>query len=276
MAIDALSVMRTNTESEVNLPSTDTTYVSTTEELKDINDAYQKVAYMFDWPTLLKRGATIIVANVNKYGLPSDFRKFRYLKVLDVEKDFVEFDKFSYSRGTYSVDMDFTFSTRQMWIADLPTTASVAYSLTNNESAGNAVVIELDTVSGLGVGDEIFINGTTPEFTTVSSTDSSATTITARLVVATGASKILYKVSEVISYQYYRTVTLLSGASDTTVLPDATDSIIPVYAAFLYFERKKQHDRAKAKLEKFKDMIDTAFSGSDKLTTGEATGFSIG
>ena len=275
MATDSTATMRTALEAEIGLPSSDTVYVSTTRELADLNNAYQKVSYMFDWPTLLVRGGTVIIANVKKYPLPAGVRKFRYLNVLGIEKDFIEFDKFRYSRGVFTVDLDYTFATRQFWISDLPTTASTAYSLTNNESAGNAVVIELDTVSGLGVGDEIFINGTTPEFTSVSAVDETAKTITARIAVATGASKILYKTSEIIDYQYYRTVTLLSAAGDTTVLPDTTDQVIPVYGAYLYFERLQQYDRAKAKLEKFKDMIDTAFHGVDKLTTGESACFGL-
>ena len=68
MSTDILSTMRTNLESEINLTSSNDaqSYIASTTELKDLNDAYKFIAYFHDYPELLKRGATVIVANVKR------------------------------------------------------------------------------------------------------------------------------------------------------------------------------------------------------------------
>lgn len=272
MAAEQLSKLRDLTEDEINVPSGDS-YIDSTRQLDDINTAYEFTAYNWNWPqTLIRRGVPI-VANNQSYTTPSSFRKFRHLFVRGVEHDEVDFAELPFSKNAFAVDINPDF--KDFWITTQPTDASDEYALTNNESAGNAVVIELDTVSGLAVGDEIYVDGTTPEFTIVAAVDTSAKTVTARLKAATGASKKLYRSNDIITFQYYRLVTLLSASTDTTILPDATDRIIPVYAAYLYFDRLEEKDRAQAKLDKFNRLIETAWRGHDALSTGHVAQFSI-
>ena len=276
MSTQLLSATRTYLEGLVGLTNSGDAYIGSTLQLQELNEGYQASAYRYDWAQLLKRGGTVIVANVKKYGLPSDFRKFRQLFSLDNEFEEIEFNVLKSSVRSYAVDADSTFSTKQFWVSDLPTAASPAYVLTNNESAGNAVVIELDTVTGLSVGEEIFVNGTTPEFTSVSAVDTTAKTITARLVNATGASKSLYRSSEIIHYQYYRSVTLLSAAGDTTLLPDETDFIYPHYSAFLFYNRLEQSERAQKQYELWQSRLENAWLAWDKNSTGAVGEFSVG
>src|SRR3990167_3940499 len=127
MATQQLSVIRTYLENLVNTPSGDALYAGTTLELQELNEGYQATAYKYDFPQLLKRGGTVIVANVGKYGAPSDFRKFRQLFSVGSEFGEVEFNVLRNSRHAYAVDADATFSTKQFWVSDLPTVASAAY-----------------------------------------------------------------------------------------------------------------------------------------------------
>ena len=268
MATDALSTIRDNQENLIKVPTGDA-YIDSTEQLVDINEAYEMTAYEHDWLELLKRGATVIVANVRKYNTPTRFRKFRQFWMSGVQYKEIEFENMKYASYSYVVDKQ----EGSFWVTTQPSAASTAYSLTNNESAGNAVTIELDTVSGLSAGEEIFVNGTTPEFTNVSSVGSAD--IVARLKNTTGASKILYRSDDIIHYQWYEAVLKLSAAADVTVLPDVTDTIIPYAAAYIYFFKLQEFDRAQKYLEAWKFKLNNAWLSHDKVSTGDSSEFSI-
>src|SRR3990167_8960575 len=168
--------------------NTGDSYIDSTAQLDDINDGYEQTAYAYDWPSLLTRKGIVVVANLNQYALPSDFRKIRTLKLNGVTLTPTELEFLKRTRNTYTLDQ----TQGDVIVNPIPTTASTAYTLSNAESAGNAVTIELDTVSGLSQHDEIWIDSAsgTDEFTIVSSVSSSATTITARLDAAKSASDI--------------------------------------------------------------------------------------
>ncbi len=150
-------------------------YIDSQAELDDILDAYQQTAYAYDWPSLLDRVGIVIIANLNRYSLPATFRKARTVKSLDVTLIETEQEFLKRARNSYVIDQ----VQNDIIINPIPTTASTAYTLSNAESAGNAVTIELDTVSGLSQFDEIWINSAsgTDEFTLVSSTNTTNTTI---------------------------------------------------------------------------------------------------
>lgn len=271
MANRTLANIRDRLERRTNIPTGDS-YIDSQDQLDDINLAYEETAYAHAWPQILKRDATIIVADVNNYALPSDFRKFRYLYAVNDLKRLVEFDKLRFSDHAYAIDED----ANDFVLSEIPQTKSTAYTTTNSETAANAVVVELDTVSGLATGDPIWVDNTgTNEFTFVSSVDTSATTITIRLKNSSTANDILYLTRELVHYQYYKTLTLLASSSDKTILPDVTDYIIPEYAAYLYFTGKEQDKRADTHLKVWQSRLNTAFLSHDKLATGASNEMTI-
>ena len=264
MANFDLSKLRDRLELIANIPTGDA-YIDGTEQLDDLNLGYEKSAYRYNWPQTLKRDATIVVAHVGRYSLPSDFRKFRTLTSIGSEKELIEFNNLKFQNLAYAVDED----ANDFVLSEIPATASTAYTMTNGETAANDVVVELDTIDGLTVGEEIWIDNTgTNEFTDVSATDSANTTITIRLKNSNTASDILYKTNEIITYQYYRTIILLASSSDKTILVDAVDYIIPQYAAYLYFVRNQQQARAEAHLKTWQDQLQDAWLSHDKLASG--------
>src|SRR3990167_9598565 len=144
MSTQLLSTLRDLVEDEVNITSANDAqaYIDSTRQLRDINNAYEKIAYMFSWPDLLKRSSRVIVENVNRYALPTDFRKFHKFFVKGIEYRETEIHLVKYTPYSYTVDAD----ANDYIIHDKTLTASTAYTLSGAETAGNAVVIELDTI----------------------------------------------------------------------------------------------------------------------------------
>lgn len=265
----ALSALRDREELIANIPVGDA-YIDSTDQRDDIREAYQKTAYFYDWPELLVRSATIPTVNVTHFTLPSTFRKFRHLYVLSVEHFPVEYSDLKYSTNSYFVDRD----AGDFIVSTIVTTAPTAYNMTNAETAANAVTIELDTVSGLSQHEEIWVDGTTTdEFTIVSSVGTAS--ITARLKNNQSANDKIYRVSEIVIHQFYRTVNTLTAAGDTTLLPTAVDFEMLHYAAHLYFHRNRQFDRAAQELEQWKTGISDIWHAFDKTSSGEVTSFSV-
>ena len=272
MATETLAGLRDRTEAEVKVPTGDA-YIDSADELDDVNEAYKAAAYRYDWPELLDRTGLIPVANVGRYTLSTNFRKARYIRNVNLLVKETEFDLFKYTPRSFAIDR----VNSDLVLREIPSAAPTSYTLSNSESAGNAVTIELNTSSGLAAGDEIWIDAAAAaneEFTFVSSVPGS-TSITARLKRAKAASDILYLVKEIIDVHHYKTITLLSEATDTMILPDAADFIIPHGAAFFYFEREQQYERAKQQLDIFNSRLSETWLSHDKTSTGAVTTFSV-
>lgn len=273
MAVALLSELRTRTELILSLPSSDA-YVGSATELQDINAAYEKTAYVYNWPQMLIRVGIIITANVDRYPLPTGFRKARHIRVNGILYDETELDVLKNSRRKYAIDRNAS----QIILSRVPTTASTAYTLSNAEVSGAATVIELDTVTGLSQLDEIFIDSVTgtDEFTLVSSINTTTKAITARLRAAKSANDILYRLKEIIEFWHYRNVVLLSASGDTTILADELDYVIPHYAAYLAYLRLEEFTKAKEHLAVWEDGVRKAFLAQDLNSAGMSNQFVIG
>ena len=148
MAAAQFSVIKTYYETEILRLQTGDPFIGTTRENQLVNEAYEKTAYRYDWPQLLKRDADIVVANLDRYTLPSDFRKMDFMFVQGSLHEETDLINLPFTPHRYAI----VFDTSEYIINTAPTTASTAYTLDNAETAGNAVVIDLDTVDGLAAG----------------------------------------------------------------------------------------------------------------------------
>ena len=270
MGIKQLSQIRDRLEQMLSINTGDS-YIDSTAQLDDINDGYEQTAYAYDWPSLLTRKGIVVVANLNQYALPSDFRKIRTLKLNGVTLTPTELEFLKRTRNTYTLDQ----TQGDVIVNPIPTTASTAYTLSNAESAGNAVTIELDTVSGLSQHDEIWIDSAsgTDEFSLVSSVGTLS--IVARLYAAKSASDILYRQKEIIDLQYQRKITLLSATGDTTLLPSPLDFIMLHKSAAIAYERLELYDEAKRQDDIWKMRMQEMWLAFSRGSTGESNHFSI-
>ncbi|HEC66969.1 MAG TPA: hypothetical protein ENI23_16965 [bacterium] len=258
----------------LSLPGGDS-YIGSDTQTSDINRAYEKTAYVHDWPQMLIRLGIVITANVDRYPLPTGFRKFHHLKVEGIRFDETELDVLKRSRRKFAIDRNVS----QFILSNFPSTASTAFTLSNSETAASAVTIELDTISGLSQYDEIWVDAATEadeEFTLVSSVDSDNTTITARLRAAKAASDILYRVREIIDIYFYRNVVLLSAASDTMLIPDELDFSVAHLAAYYAYSRLEDFTSAKEHLAIWENDVQKAFLASDAQSTGAVGQFVLG
>ena len=250
----------------------DDAFVDSTHEKQLINRAIQKTTEMYNWPEYLKRDADVIVANLNRYDIPSDFRKFDFMFVQGRPADPTSLQKVRTTKHSYAVDKDADEYITHV----IPQTASTAYTLSNNETAASSVVIELDTVSGLNVQDEIWIDdSTSSEFTQIQSVDTTNTTITAKLANAHNAAIILYKTDQINFFGYYFDPTDLSSDSDIAKLPTTTHFILCYYAAYLYLTAKEEFTTAQGFLNTFTAQLSDAWLKHDKLSTGQSNEFTI-
>ncbi len=271
MATALLSELRDECELLLSVPSGDS-YIDSTQQLKDIQRAYEKTSGAYNWPQLLVRVGLPIVANVDRYALPTGFRKFHFLKVEDNLYSETELEFLKKSRRKYAIDRNAS----QLILSQVPTTASTTYTLSNAESAGSAVSIELDTVSGLSQFEEIFIDSAsgTDEFTLVSSVGTLL--ITARLRAAKSASDVLYRQKAIIDMFYYRNPVALSGASDTMLIPDELDYTVCVYAAGLAFQRLEDYAKADKLFATWEQQVRAAFLAQDAQSTDRVGEMTIG
>src|SRR3990167_1297355 len=159
-----LGELRDRLELSLSIPS-GSSYVDSTPELNDVNAGYEKTAYSWSWPQLLVKRGIPIIANNKKYALPTvpTVRKIDYIYVLGVKHREVSLDMVHKTPNSYAVDL----STEELIISGQPSTDPTEHTLSNAESAGNEVVVELDSTTGLSVGDEVFFQdgGTNPEVT---------------------------------------------------------------------------------------------------------------
>lgn len=248
-------------------------YVDSIPELDDINEAYQATAYAYDWPSLLPRVGIAKVANLDRYSLPANFRKARTVKLDGVVLTKTEREFLKHTRRGFFIDQ----VQNDIVLKPVPSAASDVFTLDNAESAGNAVTIELDTVSGLAQHDEIWIDSAsgTDEFSLVSSVDTSGITITARLDAAKSAGDVIYRAEDIIDIEYYRLITLLSTASDVTLLPAAIDYIMLFKAASLAYTRLEQYAEADKNEERWRNELQVAWLALDKQQTGEVAEFTL-
>ena len=266
-----LSTLRTHLQEILDIKSGDV-FINSTYELELINQAYRLTAERHDFPQLLKRFADVIVAKLDRYDLQSDFRKFRFISVLRDEKEEVEFNNLRFSLHAFAVDR----TVNEYVLRDIPQTASTPYTLSNSETAGDSVVIELDTVSGLIAGQEVFFdNSASSEFTIVQAVDSTNTTITARLVNSQASRKILYRVSEIIEFQYYKTPADLSSSGDVPLVPTPLQFTMLYYSAYLYFRKLQDNQSASNFKETFETELAEFFRSFDVSSTGHTNQFTL-
>ena len=272
VGIKTLSELRDRLELMLSI-SAGSPYVDSTPELEDINEAFQATAYAYDWPSLLTRRGIVKVADLDRYSLPSDFRKARTVKLDNITLSETEHDFIKKTRHSYVVDR----IQDDIIVNPIPTSASTAYTFDGAETAANAVTIDLDTVSGLTQHDEIWIDSVsgTDEFTMVSSIDSDNVRIVARLDSNKSASDVFYRVNDIIDIKYYRLVTLLSASSDVTLLPAALDYIMLFKAASLAYIRLEQYAEAKENEDRWRKEMQEAWLAMDKGSTGSVTQFSV-
>jgi len=239
----------------------------------DVQEAYKHTANSHDFPELLLRSGIVKIANLDRYSLPDNYRKARTIRIDGVKYDPVELENLKFTRRGYHIEK----IQNDIILRPIPNEASSPFTLADNETAGTAVVVGLDTVSGLTQLDEIWIDSAsgTDEFSIVSSIDSSAPSITTRLDSAKSASDVIYRVNQIIDIIYYRHVPVLSGTSDTILLPDDYDFILPHYAAYLALNRLEEYTQADKQLELYNRRSAEAFLANDKTSTGEALIFGI-
>ena len=268
--VKQLSELRDRLELIMSIPSGNS-YVDSASELDDVNDGYEATAYHYDWPSLLDRAGIVKVANLDRYSLPSNFRKARYVKLDGNELKETELQFLKKSRQSYTIDL----IQEDIIIRPIPTAASDAYTLSNAESAGNAVTVELNTVSGLSQLDEIFIDSVsgTDEFSIVSSVGSGS--IVTRLDAAKSASDILYRVNDIIDILFYKRITLLSAAGDKTLLPPALDYVLLEFSAYKAYSRLEMFDEADRQYKLWLEGMARVFNAFDKVATGQSNEFSV-
>lgn len=249
-------------------------YIDSVPELGDLNEGYRASADAYDWPELRERTCLIPVANVGRYTIPTNFRKARYVRNQNKLVDEIELDELQFSRRKYAIDK----VNSDLILKEIPQTAPTAYTLSNAEAAGNAITIELNSVSGLAQGDEIFIDAATAaneEFTFISSIDTTNTTITCRLKRAKAAGDIIYLVRDCIDLGYRKKITLLSATTDVTLLPDSVDYAMLEYSAYKLYDREEEFGIADKHYERWKRDLAEAWYADGKVSTGSATNFGI-
>lgn len=273
LGVKLLSELRDRLEAILSIESGNS-YIDSTQQLDDINEGYQKTAYAYDWPSLLHRVGIAKVANLDRYGLPATFRKARTVRLDNTVLTPVELEFLKRTPRSYYIDQQ----QHDIILREIPTSASTPYTLSNAETAANAVTIELDTVSGLSQHDEIWVDSAsgTDEFTMVSSVSTANTRIVARLDSNKSASDIIYRQNDIIDILFYRRVTLLSAAGDTTLLPGGVDFIMLHYSAAKAYERLEMFDEAEKHRAIWERELAEAWRASDVSSTGEVAEFSIG
>ncbi len=272
MATAQLSELRDALELELSIPA-GSAYVDSVPELRDLRRAYEKTAEAYNWREFLTRVGIVKIANLDRYSLPANFRKARTIKLDNVTLGETEQDFIKKTRSSYLIDK----VQNDIIVNPIPTTASSAFVLDDAETAGNAVVIDLDTVSGLSQFDEIWVDSVsgTDEFTIVSSVDSANTRITARLDANKSASDTLYRQDDILDIKYYRRVNTLSSASDTLLLPDSVDFIIIHYAAFLAYYRLEQYTEGDKQKESWRSQLAEAWLAEGRGSTGYSNQFTL-
>lgn len=249
-----------------------TAFAGSVYEQQLLNKGYMKSAYLHDWPQTLKRWADVVIANVDRYALQADFRKFMFMRMQGMPLSPTSMEHIiTGSFGEYATALD----SLEYVLANLPNTASTAYTFSGSYSASSAVVITLNSVSGISAGDDIFISdGALSEFTKAQSVDSTLVTVTVKLRNSHN-NKTLYRVSELNYFQYQFQITPLAAGADVPVLPGETHLIIPHWSAALYYRDIEEPDRAQMHEDIFMRDIEEAWFAWSKTEAGEAGQFTL-
>lgn len=256
---------------EITHTANDATMPGSLYEQQLINKAYMKTAYKYDWQQTLKRWFDPLLANVDRYALQSDFRKFKFIYSQGSKLTKTELEFLNRGFGEYAVAPD----SLEYMLSTFPSLTTPTFNIQGSVSAGASVVVTLDTVTGISAGDEIFIADTTlSEFTKVQGVDSVGVTITIKLANSHSA-KPLYRTADGNYFQYQKTITPLSDSGDVPVLPGETHLVIPHYAASLYYSDIQEEDEAASHLGIWTRDIDEAWFAFDKLTAGESGQFTL-
>lgn len=272
MSTQQLSELRDFQEQLCNIQSGDS-FIDSTEQLDQINEGYFATAYRFNWPDLTLRNATVPIKDNYIYATPTRFRKFEVIYSEGALLKPTSLETLHSDWRVYAVD----FQRDQFLLSEANSATPNGYVIQNAESAGDSVVVELDTVSGLSVGDEVWINSTTAadrEFTVVQSVNTTDKAVTLRLKNAQIANDKLYRIDDIIWYTYYQEVTALSAAGDTLILPDALDFVPCYYAAYLYFNKINEPDRAETFFDQWQDRCNSYWYSHRHTSSGGVTEFS--
>jgi len=256
---------------------TDDAFVDSTLEDQLINLAYRKTAYLHNWPQLLRRTGIVIVADLDRYTLPTDLRKIEFVfqqgnLLKETPFDFVEFEKDSYSIGLDESDII---------LKNVPGTKSTDFTTSNNESAATSVVVELDTVTDLSKGDKVHIDdvsgtATSDEFAIVESIDTTNKTATITLAQAHNSSSIIRKTDDILYMGYQRTIVDLSADTDTPDTPTELDLPMLHYAAYLFLRLSEEtKGLAESNLQIWKDEVEAVWLSFSKNSTGPTNQFYI-
>lgn len=264
-----LAQMRTYLE-EITHTANDATFPGSAYELQLLMKAYQKTAYKYNWPQTLKRFFDTITANVDRYSLQTDFRKFTFLFSQGAKLNPTDLEYIGQNSYTeYATALD----SLEYIVGNLPLTTTPVYNISGTINAGAAVTITLDTVDGISAGDEIYISGTNAEFTKVQSV--SGLTIVAK-IVSSHTSVPLYRTADGNYGQYQKLVPNLTLTTDVPILPGETHLIIPHYAAHLYYKDIQEDDRAASHLATWQTDTDEAWLAFAKTESGAAGQMIVG
>jgi hypothetical protein len=268
--IKTLSSLRSRLELMLSLPSGDS-YVGSTPELDDINEAYQATVDAYNWPSLLARTGIVKVANVDRYTLPINFNKARTVRLDGIILKEVELEFLQRSRRAYTIDE----VQNDILVTPVPSSASTTFTLTNTPAASDTASLIVASTAGIATLDEIYVKSVagTSEFTLASAV--AATTVTARLKYAKSAGDTFYREKDIIDMLYYQTITLLSAAGDVTLLPPTIDYIMLFKAAALAYGRLEMWVESGQADNMWKEQLSDAWLAADKPSTGENAHFSI-
>lgn len=260
-----LSVIRTYLEGLTGTTN-DASYPGSTQELQDINRGYLKTAYKYNWPQTLKRNADVVTAQLDRYSLPTDFRRMVFMRQQGVRMFPTDVDHiYENADENYAIALD----SNQYILGHLPNTATTTYTMSGSYSSGSSVAVTLLSATGISAGDEIFISdGANSEFTRVQSVSGAIITI----ALANNHSGVnLYRIVECNYYQYQKQITPLSATTDVPVIPGETHLLIAEYAAYIYYKRIEEPDRAQTHYQNWLEETDEAWLAWGRTEVG-ATG----
>ncbi len=228
------------------------TNIDSTFQTDILNSGYEEIAYRYNWSFLKRIYAKNILAYETNYDLPSDFREFVSLKILGNEYNEVDRAEVRENNNVFAIDRRY----EQIIINPIPTTNQNTTTVTNLESAGADVEVEVGDASIFAVGDEVWIdNATNPQTSIASVVDTTNNDITITLDQDTAATDAIWVLEDGIYGEYFKTITKLSAGGDTTDLPVRLRPLIAEYAAYLYFLQLEDRTRANFWLESFERKL---------------------
>jgi len=221
-----------------------------------LNEGYKKFVIAHDWPWAITIYGTPLVAYRANYPLPSDWRKWRWLKQDGVAIEEIPVELLIGGTAGYSILEDDS----NLLINPVPTAASESDTTDNAESAGSAVVVEMSDTGNIAAGDFIYIEGisggaTVKEIASVSAVSANVSITISRLKHSYNAGAIVFEITEGLLGEYWYIPADMVGASDTNIVPDRWDMSIAKYAASMYYRKLEEHSLADRWLREFNTDI---------------------